>query len=56
MEESSSWIGGMHNLARRKQADLPEKNGAQLLPSSDSDPKLNKLARDLSIPQLLAIG
>ncbi|KAJ4796716.1 cationic amino acid transporter 2 [Rhynchospora pubera] len=54
--ESYSWIGGFHNLTRRKQADLSEKGGAQLLPSSNSDPKLNKLSRDLSIPQLLAIG
>ncbi|KAF3326700.1 cationic amino acid transporter 2, vacuolar-like isoform X2 [Carex littledalei] len=54
--ESYSWIGGIQNLARRKQADLSEKEGAQLLPSSDSESKPNKLARDLSLPQLVAIG
>ncbi|XP_078165327.1 cationic amino acid transporter 2, vacuolar-like isoform X2 [Carex rostrata] len=54
--ESYSWIGGIQNLARRKQADLSDKGDAQLLRSSDSEPKPTKLARELSLPQLVAIG
>ncbi|KAJ3673569.1 hypothetical protein LUZ60_005561 [Juncus effusus] len=64
---SCSWWGSFNNLARRKQvdsdSDFPAGGVEQgddahdLLPSSNSySSKQTKLARDLSIPQLIAIG